>query len=162
MPLPGVPRARHLGPETCLQQGREAQAGPARPAALRAAAAPCCAQLPSAYLLDMTIHQFTIERDPAGPHEHGYRAVEAGTGTLIPLPVGGGLTSTGAYPEVQQHLEKQGVRALLTYTERRGDTLRWDPDEGYYVWTFKTGGNAIVVRDPPRVCGEAEVAFHGS
>jgi hypothetical protein len=80
---------------------------------------------------------------------------------LIPLPVGGGITSTGAYPEIERHLEEQGVKTVLIYTQRRGDALRWDSDSGFYIWTFRTGGSTIIVRDPPRVSGEAEVTFHG-
>ncbi len=110
----------------------------------------------------MTTHQFTVERDPIGPHRHGYRAVEDGTGTLIALPVGGGISSTGAYPEIERHLENQGLETAHVYTPRLGDTHSFDPEAGFYIWTFKTGGCSITVRDPPRVGAEAVVTFAGN
>ncbi len=110
----------------------------------------------------MSNHDFTVERVVTGPHEHGYQAVESGTGAVIPLPFGGGALSTGKYPEIQRHLEAQDLKPVLVYTPRRGDALDWDAQKSCYVWTFRTGGCSIVVRDPPRVTGAVEVAFHGS
>ena len=110
----------------------------------------------------MSNHDFTVERVGTGPHAHGYQAVESGTGAVIPLPFGGGALSTGKYPEIQRHLEAQDLKPVLVYTPRRGDTLDWDAQKSCYVWTFRTGGCSIVVRDPPRVTGAVEVAFHGS
>jgi hypothetical protein len=108
----------------------------------------------------MSKHEFTVERVAVGPHEHGYQAVESGTGVVIPLPAGGGVNSTGIYPELQQHLEAQGLKPILAYSPRRGDTRVWDDEKSCNVWTFRTGGCEIVVRDPPRVSGE--VSFDAS
>lgn len=92
---------------------------------------------------NMATFRYTVEEVSRGGFI-AWNAVEQGSGHVIELE---SPMVAGAFPEIEAHLiGAHGLKGKLVYAPTLGDTF----DQASLTWTFRRGGNDIVVVDIPR------------